>query len=488
MDLKESNPWWADKDAIEDQPEIRAWQESRMRWDPHPEYEFEECDCIYSLRGPRQVGKTTLVKLEIRRLLDKVPAGDVMYCSFDPGGTPRDVVRTVREYIDRRGPDDGGRRFLFLDEISSVRGWQRGMKHLRDSDKLAKCTVLVTGSHAMDVRRSAELLPGRRGLPEDGGLDKTLSPMKFAEYVGAVDPILARKCGACAGPGGRLAEIRELATGGIGGGLRELDGLREKLDEHLDNYLIAGGMPSSAESFLRHGRVQGGIYRAYMDAITGDMNSAGRDPSHLAQIAAGIAEAACSPVSWNALMKISGFASHHTAAEHVRALADMFVLRVMHRYDMSRDGPKFVSPKKIHFRDPLFLHVMVSRDEPYEASLKMLASPEARGALCEQVAAEHAARLAFDMAGRSDWFNHAKSVFYWKSGAGREVDVVFRDGKSLVPLDVKCQSRISRRDAHGLIDFAKAAGKRGGMLITRGDLSESGGVSRVPISLFLALC
>lgn len=487
LSLPESNPWWFDKHAIEMQPEVRAWKESKTSWDPRPEYEFEECDCVYSLRGPRQVGKTTLLKLEIRRLLDAVRADRIMYYSFDLGGTPRDVVRTVREYLDSRG-SSSERRFLFLDEISSIRDWQRGIKHLRDSGRLAECTVVVTGSHTMDIRRSVELLPGRRGLPKRGGLDKIMMPMKFAEYVGAVDPLLSRRCSACVGQERRLVEIRKLAASELGSGLTDLSGLRENLDAHLRRYMITGGMPAAVESFLRHDHIPDGVYTAYTDAVTGAMKQAGRDPSHLAHIVPNIVRASCSPVSWNALRKDSDTASHHTVAEHVRALTDMFVLRVLHRYDVSRDGPKFDAPKKLHFRDPLFLHMMAPGDRPYATSLMRLDSPEARGALCEQVVAEHLARLAFDVSGRSDRFDPARSVFYWAGKSRREVDIVFRMDGGLVPVEVKHQSSISRQDSYGLIDFAKATGRRGGILVTRDELSESRGVSRVPASLFLMLC
>ena len=485
------HPWWADKSAINEQPEICAWRGSETRRDPRPEYEFEECDCIYSLRGPRQVGKTTLLKLEMRRLLGRVPARDVMYYSFDLGGTPRDVVRVVGAYLDRRKPGENGRRFVFLDEISSVRGWQRGIKHLRDLDRLRDCTVVVAGSHTMDVRRSAELLPGRRGHPAKGGLDKVMLPMKFAEYVSAADPLLARQCGECVGPGERLAEIRRLASGHVGDRVRNMDGLREKLDAHLENYMVAGGMPAAADAFLGGGRIPDSMYGACMDAVTGAITQAGRDASYLSQIMPSIAGAAGSPISWNALRKGSGMASHHTAEAYARALSDMFVLRVIYRYDGSRDGPRSDAPKKLHFRDPLFLHMMsaqASQDGPYEASVRRLEAPEARGALCEQIAADHAARLAFEMSGYRDWFDPQRSVFYWQGRAGREVDLVIRDGRGLVSMEVKYQSSIGRQDLSGLIDFAKATGRRGGILITRRHLCESPSVSQVPASVFLALC
>ena len=58
------NPWWMDKKAINADPQIKDWEESKLKWDPGLDA-FKADDYIYSLRGPRQVGKTTLIKLWI---------------------------------------------------------------------------------------------------------------------------------------------------------------------------------------------------------------------------------------------------------------------------------------------------------------------------------------------------------------------------------------------------------------------------------------
>lgn len=201
-----------------------------------------------------------------------------------------------------------------------------------------------------------------------------------------------------------------------------------------------------------------------------------------------MASAGRSPVSWNALSKASGAASHHTAAGHVLALQDMFVLRALRRYDASVDAAKPGAPHKLHFRDPPFWHAMAADRGRHEASLRRLDSSDARGDLCEQAAAEHLARLSFDASGRSERFDAERSAFYRAGKPGREVDVVFRMDGGLAPVDAKYRAGSDRRDAYGLIDFAKATGRRGGILVTRDELSESRGVSRVPASLFLMLC
>lgn len=73
-------------------------------------------------------------------------------------------------------------RYLFPDEISGVKDWQRGIKYLYETGRLKNSTAIMPGSHVLDIHRAAERLPGRRGV-RAGSVDKVLLPLKFAEYL-----------------------------------------------------------------------------------------------------------------------------------------------------------------------------------------------------------------------------------------------------------------------------------------------------------------
>ncbi len=105
----------------------------------------------------------------------------------------RELADTVRAYLGwarrRLGPaaenhvapfSSAERLALFLDEVSYVDRWQRAVKHLWDLGLLQGVTVIVTGSHTLDVRRGAELLPGRRG--ERADVDHLLLPLDFRSF------------------------------------------------------------------------------------------------------------------------------------------------------------------------------------------------------------------------------------------------------------------------------------------------------------------
>jgi hypothetical protein len=70
--LTRQNPWWVEKEDIEKEEDIRKWEEGIIKWIPTL---LEEIGLKpFSLNfvfGPRQVGKTTLLKLLIRNLLSK---------------------------------------------------------------------------------------------------------------------------------------------------------------------------------------------------------------------------------------------------------------------------------------------------------------------------------------------------------------------------------------------------------------------------------
>jgi len=64
------NIWWQDKSLISHDPKIREMHAQRFRWQPRVLDEFDLARfAVYTLRGPRQVGKTTALKILINDLL-----------------------------------------------------------------------------------------------------------------------------------------------------------------------------------------------------------------------------------------------------------------------------------------------------------------------------------------------------------------------------------------------------------------------------------
>ncbi|RLF69691.1 MAG: ATP-binding protein, partial [Thermoplasmata archaeon] len=168
MDLQvliEQNPWWVDPKRIDEDPQIREFDTSPVRWVPGiKRYLHLDRDVIYTLRGPRQVGKTTLLKIIIRDLLKEVSPFRILYFTVDMLSDHKELVElitTYQEYLDGMGVE--GRRYILLDEISSVEQWVKAIKYLADTGRLKNSTLILTGSHSLDIKEASERLPGRRG-------------------------------------------------------------------------------------------------------------------------------------------------------------------------------------------------------------------------------------------------------------------------------------------------------------------------------------
>ena len=87
--LVEQNPWWSSRDLINQDPYVVAFDRSRVKWVPNVFniIDFSK-DLVYSLRGPRQIGKTTIVKLLIRKLIESgIDPRNILYFSCESIGS-----------------------------------------------------------------------------------------------------------------------------------------------------------------------------------------------------------------------------------------------------------------------------------------------------------------------------------------------------------------------------------------------------------------
>lgn len=493
VEFVDQNPWWRDAAAIEADPYLVARRKSKAPWDPRIKYTFNwEEDVVYSLRGPRQVGKTTLLKDMIRNLLNRgVDARRMFYYTCDLVDNPRELANTVSRYRDAIRSESAERLYIFLDEVSSVRDWQKGIKHLVDTGKLRNVSVVLTGSHTLDLKGVSERLPGRRGAVVDTP-DKILLPMKFGEYAETINAELAKVMRRLRLPPSwaRQSHLAALGEGELTPAVQEIMLYGKELEALLADYVITGGLPKVIHEYRKNGRIPESVYKTYVDSIVGDVQRWNRRESYLRQLVGRIVDTLGNPVGWSTLRQETDIASHNTVAEYVDALRDMFVLIYLHQFDLARSTPAYQKPKRLHFHDPFFLHALRAwgkGGDPFDETEDFLRAPENVGHVVEGIAADHVIRWGFARSPQKSLFAYENVVFYWRGKKGREVDFVLRLNREYLPIEVKYQARLAKHDRFGIIDFLKSGKGRGGLLLSRSASATAKSVFTIPLAVFLSL-
>ncbi len=500
-DIYEFNPWWQSPERIEGDPRVVEWRGAAFRWVPRLCRTFEDADVIYTMRGPRRVGKTTLLKLRILDLLKKgTPPKNIFYYSCDLLSNPKQLADAIDIYLSQvrgQGPASAepGRVHIFIDEVSSVKDWQKGMKALIDAGKLRGCTVILTGSHSMDIRRASETLAGRRGNTAGlryGSPDKILLPMKFSEYAETRSPEVRDALrGARALPAeSRKAALLELLDGKMPELFRRVMGQSRMLEGMLDDYLITGGMPQAINEYSSRHSISDSTYADFVNLIMKDISRWRGEEALARQVLWRVSETMATQVSPNALKDGTDISDYRTVGKYLGALKASYALEQTYRLDIRRGQPFYRKGRKVYFADPFIFHACrgwLSGRDAFEASRMFLGTTEMKGRLLEGVVGSHIARLAYGLA-PSSLFDASGAVFYWKSRKGRELDFAFSIGGKYLPVEVKYSSRIRKEDCYGVYDFMKTgmATKRG-IIVTKDVLDFGGRCAKVPCYLFLLL-
>src|SRR3989338_7353321 len=185
--LVEQNPWWKEKEKIERDYDIIKWKEKRHKWVPNIVNKIDsEPFSFHILLGPRQAGKTTAMKLLIKRLLEKEDPKGIFYFNCEELGDYREVLELIETYLEFKEDNKIKNSFLILDEVTSAHELYKAIKSLIDKGKLKNETLLITGSSSLSIKREIELFPGRRGKGED----LVLMPLSFRQFLNVTNPDL----------------------------------------------------------------------------------------------------------------------------------------------------------------------------------------------------------------------------------------------------------------------------------------------------------
>ncbi len=163
-DLRSQNPWWSG-DPQRRLPIGRRWIF------PHLLRRLQEpLAPVLLVRGPRQVGKTTVQQQLVDQLLQQgVAPTRILRAQFDDVPSLKnseralvDLVRWFEREIVGRTFNEAARRdegvYIFLDEVQNLRAWDVQLKQIVDG---ADVVCVVTGSSALRIGLRRDSLAGR---------------------------------------------------------------------------------------------------------------------------------------------------------------------------------------------------------------------------------------------------------------------------------------------------------------------------------------
>ncbi len=182
--LKETNPWWSGK-PTRPLPAFRRWlfdhALQRLKTGLAP---------VTVLRGPRQVGKTTLQEQIIIYLLEqeKIDPKNIFRVQFDEIPSLKglkDPVLSICRWFQcsilgktfNESIKEGRPIYIFFDEVQNLSDWSTQIKSLVDHHSVR---VLLTGSSALRIEYGRDSLAGRITTLELG----TLLLREIAEFQG----------------------------------------------------------------------------------------------------------------------------------------------------------------------------------------------------------------------------------------------------------------------------------------------------------------
>lgn len=332
------NPWWEWSSWVERDRDLREYSRMRVKWRP------TWLDVVslkpFSLNfvlGPRQVGKTTGVKILISELLRERDPSSIFYFNCDLAADAKELRRVLEFYHGFKQAHNVKSSVIVLDEITGLEDWWRIVKGFIDLGYFDSDVLILLGSASFRIRAFAEAFPGRRG---EGKTIEVL-PLSFPEYVAA-------------------------------------HGVKPKVSEHsrlmvlFEGYLASGGFPRSINGDEK-------FADDLVASVERDAVKAGRNPKLLRLIIRELIAKSPGALSYNAIASELGV-SHNTVHDYVKLMEDMFLVSIA--YMRYREKVFYRREKKIFFRDPFAARAF--------ASLQAVQLQKA--ALIEWIVQEHALR------------------------------------------------------------------------------------------------
>ncbi|MFH1830279.1 MAG: ATP-binding protein [Pseudomonadota bacterium] len=449
--INRHNPWWQRPEAINDEPRLVALKTLPLVWHPSicSELNLEE-DAVHVVTGPRQVGKSTTIRLMIRELLleKKIPARNLLLFDCDIVNDSHELADIILHFFENISGH--GRKFIFLDEVSFVEKWPAGIKWLIDQGKGTNCTYILTGSSSINLKKSGELMPARRGA----GKDVEVHPLSFRQYVKLLGHSL---------PSFNIADMNFAAIEKMHSQLL-LD--IPNITTLFRNYCIHGGFLKPMNELHQADFISADTVDVYLSWLKGEVVKDKRREEIARIVLDKIISSLGSGISYQSLAEHMDVGSHNTARSYLDFFIDSFVLHEVPFMQISQRRIAWRKNRKYYFADPFLCWISMlwsgGGDNIGAVFNEFDADPSKMGPVIENIIENH---LKF----------HGLAPAY---GTARDREIDFAFPQAGIGIEVKYQNKIVPSDAAALGGFKHA------VVVSRNSLADLGQAIAMPAYLF----
>jgi len=323
------NPWWEWRNWEDKDSDLRKLRKAKIKWSPPWIKNISlKPFSLNFITGPRQVGKTTGVKILVKKLLSQTVPKAVFYYNCDFISSSKELKKIIDFYLKIKHSNKINISYIILDEVTGVEYWWKIIKGYIDLGVFENDVLIVLGSASFRLRKFAEAFPGRRGY----GTTIEVLPLNFREYI-------------------QVHGEKPLKSNYI------------KVKTLFEKYLNTGGFPRSINEDPE-------FFKDLIFSIERDIAKTGKSPKIFRMILHSILEKAPSPIGYHTIAQEIGI-SHNTVREYLELMEDLFIVGVA--YWKQGNKISFRKEKKIFLRDPylaktfsMILGVDTRKDYLYE--------------------------------------------------------------------------------------------------------------------------
>jgi uncharacterized protein len=469
------NPWWSEPGWVTGDRQLARLAEQPVRLPTEIVTAIDLAKAgVHVLRGPRQVGKTTDLKLLVQRALGEGrDPRSIVYLTLDliedqPHAELARTIARAKMMARHTGPS-----IVLVDEVTGVPRWQTAVKAVWDDGTIDEDVVVCTGSSAVDLQRgAAERLPGRRGA----GQDHLVLPQTFASFARAVNAIT---------PASPRMTIADLCTQDGEAALLDIRIHGPALNDALSLYLKFGGLPAAvAEAASGAPEPSDEVKRVLYDSLVKEVQRRGASIPAAHALLERVLRSLGSRTDWSKMAREMDVplgssrapANHHTLRDYIELMAGGYLLFILYFWRAGSRTNDHSNEKKVFFADPLLHTISLDHAPGLRPDIPALVENAIGLALYRRY--EPPERLI-------ESFVAPERLHAWRTARAGEIDFVAGPHSELDVAEVKYRNRIDLRSASGI---AKAHPERPVVIVTRDELRFSDAYALIPAhSLLWAL-